>query len=252
MTVDSKNSIRFASINIEFDKHYETVFPFIKNFKPDIFCAQEIFEDDIPLFESEFSMKAVFAPMVELRKDPKDFSSPMVRCGVAIMSTIPMSESGADYYSGGADRVPQFFKEYPVGMEFINKALLSVSVSFNGVPYTFSTTHFTWSNRGLATDEQRVDLQKLFTILDTKSEFILSGDFNAPRGREIFTAIAARYKDNIPPEYTTSVDKHLHRAGDLQLMVDGLFTTPQYEVSEAKLSEGVSDHMAVTALIYKA
>ena len=251
MTEDSKNSIRFASINIEFDKHYDTVFPFVKNFGPDVLCLQEVLDADIPLFEREFNMKCVFVPMVGLRRVQNDLSSPMVNFGIAIFSKIPIQGFQTDYYGGNPNIVPQFFEEYPVGMALINKVLLSASLLFEGVSYTFATTHFTWSNHGLVTDEQRVDLKKLFAILDTKKDFVLSGDFNAPRGREIFNELASRYKDNIPAKYTTSVDKHLHRAGDLQLMVDGLFTTPQYEVLDAKLSEGVSDHIAVTALVRK-
>ena len=251
MTEDSKNSIRFASINIEFDRHYERVFPFVKNFGPDVLCLQEVLDADISLFEREFNMKCVFVPMVGLRRIQNDLSSPMVNFGIAIFSKIPIQGFQADYYGGNPDIVPQFFEEYPVGMALINKVLLSASLLFEGVLYTFATTHFTWSNHGLVTDEQRTDLVKLFAILDTKSEFILSGDFNAPRGREIFTTIASRYKDNIPPEYTTSIDKNLHRAGDLGFMVDGLFTTPRYVATEVKLTDGVSDHMAITALAHK-
>jgi hypothetical protein len=47
----------------------------------------------------------------------------------------------------------------------------------------------------------------------------------------------------------TSIDPKLHRAGALQLMVDGLFTTPGYEASDVMLHTGVSDHCAITARI---
>ncbi len=88
-------------------------------------------------------------------------------------------------------------------------------------------------------------------LLDAEEGFVLCGDFNAPRGGEIFSELAARYRDNIPAQYTTSIDASLHRAGDLQLMVDGIFTTPEYQASSVLLHSGVSDHYAVTADITK-
>lgn len=96
--------------------------------------------------------------------------------------------------------------------------------------------------------QQRL-LPKLLETLGSFPELILAGDFNAPRGGEVFGTIAARYKDNIPPEYKTSIDGGLHRAGKLEYMVDGLFTTPQYIASKVRLIDGVSDHMAIVAEI---
>ena len=43
----------------------------------------------------------------------------------------------------------------------------------------------------------------------------------------------------------------LHRAGPLQLVVDGMFSTDDYSVSEVALHQGVSDHCAITALVSK-
>ena len=61
-----------------------------------------------------------------------------------------------------------------------------------------------------------------------------------------------RFKDNIPLRYTTSIDPNLHRAGALELMVDGLFSTPGYVVSDVALHSGVSDHCAITCAISRA
>jgi hypothetical protein len=74
---------------------------------------------------------------------------------------------------------------------------------------------------------------------------------NAPRGKESFSRLAKKYKDNIPPEYKTSIDQNLHKVKGIQFMVDGLFTTPSYKASDVKLVDGVSDHMAVVAEITK-
>ena len=94
------------------------------------------------------------------------------------------------------------------------------------------------------------DLKVLFELLENIPEFILCGDFNAPRGTAIFDSIAEKYKDNIPQDISTTIDKNLHKAGDLQLVVDGLFTTPEYKVDSIKILDKLSDHCAILATIY--
>lgn len=76
---------------------------------------------------------------------------------------------------------------------------------------------------------------------------VLCGDFNAPRGGPIFSQFAERWRDCIPQHIATSIDPDLHRAGALQLMVDGLFTTADFAVSNVRMHCGVSDHKAITA-----
>jgi len=243
--------LKLASINIEHNLHYDRVIPFLNAFRPDVVCLQELFECDIVMFERELGMKCVFAPMAKTPIVREDISSSQINFGLGILTALPVSDCRVHYYVGSEDTIPSFYKNPLTGGITANKALLAATVSFESSLYTFATTHFTWSQGGAATDEQRATIKKLFDALETMPEFVLSGDFNAPRGLEIFSSISARYKDNIPPYYKTSVDKNLHRAGDLQLMVDGLFSTPEYHISDVKLSDGVSDHMAVTALVVK-
>ena len=83
-----------------------------------------------------------------------------------------------------------------------------------------------------------------------RSRLVLCGDFNAPRGGEIFTRLATQSRDNVPSHYVTSIDPKLHRAGPLQLMVDGLFSTDGYRLSEVVLHNGVSDHCTITAVVH--
>ena len=58
----------------------------------------------------------------------------------------------------------------------------------------FLNTHFTWTPNAEVNEMQRQDLPTLFASLDRVPEFILCGDFNAPRGKEIFDTIATVYK----------------------------------------------------------
>jgi endonuclease/exonuclease/phosphatase family metal-dependent hydrolase len=139
----------------------------------------------------------------------------------------------------------------------IARALTSARLRVRGEVLDIATTHFTWSVEGLVTPTQTKDLDSLLTLLCDMPEFILTGDFNAPRGRKTFDTLAQRYKDNIPSQYKTSIDIALHRAGKtrghelVDKMVDGLFTTPAYRVHDVVLHTGVSDHMGITARITK-
>ncbi len=118
--------------------------------------------------------------------------------------------------------------------------------------YRLCNTHFLWTPDGSTSDEQRQALSNMFELLENEKEFVLCGDFNAPRGREIFSTLAQKFKDNVPPEYTSSLDPVLHRAAPLHLMVDGLFSTPGYNVTGVKMVGGVSDHCALVGHISRA
>jgi endonuclease/exonuclease/phosphatase family metal-dependent hydrolase len=247
------NFLHFVSVNIERDKHLDKILPFLKNENADVVCLQEVFERDIPRFEKELGMSAHFSVMMRMpypAKNPKEILSE----GVAILTKLPVVKIIPHYYKNSPLHLP-VYKKYIEGEEDSMAAvLLCVVVSVRGEDFTLATTHFTWTPHGEADDRQRRDLKELLKITESfKNGIVFAGDFNAPRGREIFDELAKKYKDNIPPEYETSLDVTLHRAPDevKHLMVDGLFSTPEYSVNNAKLHFGVSDHAAIVANIEK-
>jgi len=81
------------------------------------------------------------------------------------------------------------------------------------------------------------------------NNIIFCGDFNAPRGRKTWSILSSKLKDNIPDEIMTTVDAKIHRAGNLMLVVDGLFTSKNYKVTGVRVISGVSDHCAIVANI---
>lgn len=249
MNVDSKNSIRFASINIEGDTNLQRVLSFLRDFKPDVVCFQELVASSVRFFEDELGMKGHFLPMSKYNIRPTDMTSPIGAWGVGIYSALPVHHAHSAYYYGGSGDLPTLIHR---NEETLWRGLLHLSVEKSGQSFTVAVTHFTRTNDGSASDKQREDMKNLLALLANIPDVILCGDFNAPRGGEIFGILADKYTDNIPPHYTSSLDPNLHRLrNSKQLMVDGLFTTPEYRVSEAKLTEGVSDHKAVTAVIAK-
>lgn len=239
--------MKLVSLNIERAKHLDRVLAFLQKEKPDVVCFQEVFQPDLADFARRLGMEHAFAPMVLMgRAQPEE--PPFVPFGIGMLSRFPMENVQRQYYDGKEAAASKAFNGTP---QAYAHPLLSLRLQTDEERLTLATTHFSWTPDGKPDDAQRKDLQALLKILEGFDDIVLCGDFNAPRGGEIFTELAKRYTDNIPPHYQTSIDGGLHRAGPLQLMIDGLFSTPQYEVSNVRLQDGVSDHLAIVADIRK-
>lgn len=236
------NYLKIISLNIEKNKHLSRIIPFFQHQKPDVIMLQEILLADIPLLMRQLKMECLFTPMkvLQMEEGPR-------MLGLATLSALPITKSYNAYYFGDEKDIPIGPEGNPLNAA---RAILVTEILKENKTYCLLHTHFSWAASGQDSEKQHNDLQRLFDLLSQIPEFVFCGDFNAPRGRVIFDKIASKYKDNIPPRITTTIDKNLHRAGDLQLVVDGLFTTPQYSVKSVEIFDGLSDHCAILAKIY--
>lgn len=241
------SQISLVNLNIEGGRHLERVRNFIEEIKPDVVCLQEVLESNFKSFEKNFGMSGLYAPLTRLPEDYKRDRGEIV--GTAIFSRLPIKEKKSEYYYGNGGEVKFLNKENIAETESFN--LLKMVIASNDEDYVIATTHFVWTPDGEANADQRKAIDSLLNLTKKESSLVLCGDFNAPRGREIFAKIASVYKDNIPAKYESSLDPNLHRVKRLRLMVDGLFSTPDYRIEDVKLTCGVSDHCAVTAKISK-
>ncbi len=247
-----KKKIKLISLNIELDRHLDLVEKFLRKERPDVVCLQEVIESDFPKLVVELDMAGVFAAMgrygVETEKGNRVL-------GVGLISKLPMKDIRSVYYHGEEVSARNVLVKKQEDAQNYCRVLVSGKVQKDEVEFVVGTTHFTWAPDGQANDFQREHIRKLLSVLSHISEIVFCGDFNAPRGGEIFDAIAKHYKDHIPKHYTTSIDMGLHRFGaklkGKPLMVDGLFSTPHYEIRNVRLQDGVSDHCAIVAEISK-
>ena len=238
-------SLKLVCLNIEKDRHLDRVIPFLSEQMPDVFCAQEVYESSIPVIaEALPDSTYVYVPMTGRPKE----NTPQMQ-GVAIFSRLPIKTRDVRYYAGTPEKVPDSDDNNPSTYNASNRPLVTCDVEKDGTIFRICTTHFTWTPDGEATGMQRDDTRTMLKILESAGDLILCGDFNVPRGGELFGMIAAHYKDNVPSHYTTSVDGDLHRRGQLNRMVDGIFSTPAYTVSDVEMISGVSDHKALVATI---
>ena len=244
-------SLNLVSLNVEKHQHIDRVERFLVERSPDVVCLQEVRPEEVERFAKMLGNKK---PLY-VRSTHELTQGQRVTFGNAIISTMPLQETRVHHYVGDPERIPDSDQNDPAAFNATNRMVLLAQVEKDSAIFKVATTHFTWSARGEATDEQRESMRKLLKILADEKEFVLSGDFNAPRGGEIFTELSSRYKDNIPSHYKTSIDASLHRNGKeypddfKDKMVDGLFTTPAYKTSDVVLHPGISDHYAITASI---
>lgn len=238
-------TLRLLQLNIERSKHFDRVLPFIRTHTPEVLCIQEIYEHDVPRFEA-LGYHAYFAPM-NMRKEGDEEGVQ----GVALFSTLPMQKTWTAQYGGTQGALPIYQGETPEAKHDTQRFVATFTeIQKDGKVFRIGTTHFPWTPDGSASDFQRTDMRTLVSVLEGIDSFVFAGDLNAPRGGEIFSMLADRFRDDIPTEYTSSIDGSLHKAGPLPYMVDGIFSSPDYHVADVRMHTGVSDHCALTATIF--
>ena len=243
----NSDGLRVVTLNIDWNKNLSRVLPFLSDCNADVTCLQEVCADAIPVLQEAAGAQYVYAPMC----GGKIHGAPET-VGIAIFSHLPLLHTEAYYYAGRADNILELDEQTFESRRTTTCRVLAVGdVRKNGIVYRIATTHFTWTPDGRADECQRRDLRKMLNILERAGECVLCGDFNAPRGGEVYGILSRRFKDNIPAIYVTSIDPELHRIRGLLAMVDGVFSTPAYAVSQVTMRFGLSDHGALKATVFQ-
>ncbi len=240
-------ALTLVSINIERSRHLARVEDFLRARSPDVVCLQEVIEEDLPLLcGGPGYAHRFYVPMCRFpEKESLRLS------GIAILSRRQFAHVEDIQYAGGGNGTEVLDRTSEEARVATNRYALAIAgIEHCGGLLTIATTHFPWTDHARTSDFQRSACDALLRLAGNRS-LLLTGDFNAPRGKEIFGRLATRWTDHIPPEYTSSLDPQLHRAPHLELMVDGLFSTDDCDVRDVALHKGVSDHRAVTAVIGK-
>lgn len=248
------DTLHFITMNIEGHHHLETVAALITQQQPDIVCVQEAFGVDIVPLAKSLGYTAYFEPMVRFDEPNRYRIDPLGEWGVAFLVAPHMqlveylAVPYVQHTASDNEPIPSFVDGDPNSVNRVVQ-IARVAHQSDSAFFTFANTHFTWTPKGEPTPEQFNDLAALLNVLQSQApaEHVLCGDFNAPRGGEVFAQLAQRYRDNIPAEFTTTLDETLHYAGKLELVVDGIFSTPQYVVKNVRQYHGISDHTPISA-----
>lgn len=244
--------LKLISINIEGRLHFDTVTEFLKNENPDCMCLQEVPTEFLKIIES-MGYHVTFVPMQHQIDTLGEYTE-----GICIASRIPFS-SYAKYYHQPETQLPQ---NVPTTKSQMHHPYIFAEIKDGqGDIYNIVTTHIMVTADGLADEHQIVGVTKLLELLSDEPDHLICGDFNMPRGyNHLYENMTAVYKDNIPAQYKSSLDKNLHRLSgctDLNApifdiyMVDHLFSRADYHISDVRLQFGISDHAAIVATISK-
>ncbi len=244
-------SLKIVSLNIEKDRHLDRVIPFLKQ-KVDegyeVFCLQEVYKRDLAKLTKVISGKKFFSeffPMCRYTGEPQE-DLDEVQGLAMIYVKLPFAIDKFPYYKDTPE-----LPLHPKGYAQLHAGIIVSTFRTEGMNFQIATTHFPVAPNGATDERQKEALRKMLAKLSNIEDLVFCGDFNAPRGREVFTKIASLYKDNIPAEVTTTIDGNYHKAGDLPYVVDGLFTTAHYDVVNVEIVDGLSDHKAITAEVTK-
>ncbi|MBU2103604.1 endonuclease/exonuclease/phosphatase family protein [Patescibacteria group bacterium] len=238
-------NLSLVHLNIERDKHYKRIEPFLREQKPDVVCMQEIFERDIPFFREVLDAECFFVPMA-LNKSIHGMSPE----GIAVFSRTGFTSTTFHQLGGREGDLIPYVEGTPGEKNETQRYVLAlVEVPYEGKMYSIGTTHFPVTYKGEINEIQEGVLDAFLAATDSIESCLITGDFNAPRGKEIFTKLSENFTDNVPEHYKSSLDDNLHRAGPIPFMVDGLFSRGNHRVQNVGMQCGVSDHCALTAVV---
>lgn len=257
-------------LNIEGDKHIDKVKNLISAKKPDVICLAEAFYEDVRSMSSELGYELAFSQLLTLKSGEE-----VDRQGSAILSNLPMQETKIFYYNDSGSENPKAYTLEETsnheGIRPENRFEFSYSLltaRLNLTPETsmiVSTTHFPVVDHqspdlkdhvlhGMQNviDEERAEAHadRLKEILGgLPHPLIFTADLNNPRGESIYGSLAHLLADRVPPDLKSSLDPNLHRAKNVELMVDTIMTSQDVSVRDFKVIEGVSDHKAFLASV---
>lgn len=235
-------ALKLLTLNIENRRHVERVRATLVDHRPDIACLQEVIESDCAYLASSAGYSVQYALSGHVRDTPP---GPERNWGVAVLTRVPVLRQTLNYYAD--DPRIRILRE----PNDPRRALVVTELEHEGRSYRIITTHFTWTPNATITDEQRADFARVKDLLSNYPDYVLCGDFNAPRGREMFGKFVDELAliDHLPASVHTTLDARHHRAGALELVVDTVFSTEHYRVTDVRVLEGISDHKGILATV---
>ncbi len=237
---------KLISLNVEGRKHHELIIPFLNKERADIICLQEASKElEQLLIERDYH--TTFSQMLINSDSNDDFAQ-----GILIASKSSLASKITTYHKDDVRISP----EQKNSRTF---SYILIETNINGETFNIATTHLMDTADGREDDFQIAGVKELLNHLDKERPHIICGDFNMPRGyNSLYGKFTSRYKDTVPVDYSSSLDKNIHKLGQVKLdqpifekyMVDYIFTQSPYRAENVHLVFGISDHAAVIADIY--
>lgn len=230
--------IKLLTLNIEGSRHLARVAETLQRHDPDVVCLQEVMERDCTMLAAAGGYRCLYSANAIMREKPPH---PAGSWGVAILTRLAVRATTEQCYTE-ARTVEKLMHNTDS-----RRMLLVAELQHEAQDYRIITTHFTWSTDGQVSDRQQLDFARLRQCVSRYPDYVLCGDFNAPRGRLLFSRFLTDLQliDHLPAEISSTLDARHHRIPQLRYVVDTIFSTPGYSVAGVEVLEGISDHKGI-------
>jgi exonuclease III len=248
--------MKLININIEGDKHFDTVVPFLQKERPDVLCLQEVYRKDLHHF-TKLGYSTTFLPITR-----KEFQGRHEELGITLAThnaSAVLNQIQSHYYHDPTGELHEFDTDHK-NLTVNNEVLVGV-FTVRGADFLIGTTHFTWIPDGSTpNDYQRDDMDRFLGYMKTLPPHCVTGDLNIPRHHNpLYDELMKYYDDAVPETFTSSLDQTAHHLANnpekkhlfTDYMVDHLLVQQPYVAKDVRLEFGISDHAAVVATISK-
>lgn len=249
--------LKLISLNIETNKHYHRVLALLNKENPDVMCFQEVPKEFLSHIE-----RLGYETCFVTRRTIFDENGDSFEEGLLLASRFPFEAETKLYHK---EKIlvqnPSLVRsDNSTDTRFDDYSYIIAKIFVDDKIFNIATTHLMVTADGLANEFQAKGVAELLNQLESEDSHIICGDFNMPRGyNSLYNEFTKYYTDQIPLKYKSSLDRNLHRCGNMQLnqpifdeyMVDYVFTKLPYQARNVRLEFGVSDHAAVIAEIYQ-
>ena len=230
--------IKLLTLNVQGRMNLDKIFPLFEKEQPDILCLQEVFLEDLEYMKDKYGYNFSFGASNNMLPDGLYQFGEAGLQGSAIVSKHEIESKETYFYRGEGNA--------PLYTGFLTPDKVVVIGVVKGIK--IATTHFTLSRKGQFTVQQYTDFVNLMKQINHNEKLILCGDFNSPRGGQMFSLFEEQFKDNLPKNVESTIDPNLHRVKGLSLAVDTIFSRG-YTVKDVRVIEGVSDHKCIIGMV---
>jgi endonuclease/exonuclease/phosphatase family metal-dependent hydrolase len=239
-------TVKLLHWNILYTEKAENILSLVKEVNPDIFCCQEISDKNPRSQQVVNGLSKLFKFNYFEAADITGSTGELLQLGNAIFSNFPITDHKTINLWNGPNTISGNISEQRVYIE--------VRLNIAGRELTVGTTHLSFAPYFADTSDRQKQAVKLMSaIVDHKSNYVITGDFNSAPNTKIISSIEKQLVSAGPPHsqpsFTTIPFSFLgFEVKGLEWRVDYIFTSHDIQVSSSQIiNTKSSDHLPIVA-----
>ena len=100
-------TIKLLTLNVEINRHWDVILPFLEREAPEVLCLQELFDRDAEMLAKRFGYDYIHIPSTKELYDPKDAAS-LAAVGPALLTTLTLKNKKRAYYYEPAPAIQEY------------------------------------------------------------------------------------------------------------------------------------------------